>query len=111
MKQFDTTGYNLSSYGKSLGRKCHEYEIHEMNSLGLVPLLTYHQYVFGFNDLNVCAINLTTGEEIQLFHVEGYVEGLRILELEFMDSLSGTKVWVVGIQAEYDWGNQLYYFK
>lgn len=111
MKQFDTSGYNLISYGESLGRKCHEYEIHEMNNLGLVPLLTYRQYVFGFNDLNVYAINLTTGEEIQLFHVEGYVEGLRILELEFMDSLSGTKVWVWGIQAEYDWGNQLYYFK
>ena len=110
MKQFDTTGYNLSSYGELLGRKCHEYDIHEMNRLGLIPLLTYRQYIFGFND-NVCAINLATREEIQLFHVEGYVESLRILELEFMDSLSGAKVWVWGIQVEYDWGNQLYYFK
>ena len=108
---FDISGYTFNSFGQFLGRKCHEYEIHEMNNLGLVPLFTYRQYVFGFNDLNVCVINLITGEEIQLFHVEGYVEDLRILELEFMDSLSGTKVWVLGIQAEYGWGNQLYYFK
>ena len=111
MKQFDTTGYNLISYGESLGRKCHEHEVHELNSRGLVPLLAYRQYLFGFNDINVCAINLITGEEFQLFPVEGYVEGLRILELEFMDSLSGTQIWVWGIQAQYDWGNQLYYFK
>ena len=110
MKQFDTSGYNLISYGKSLGRKCHEYEIHELNNRGLVPLLAYRQYVFGFNDC-AYAINLITGEEIQLFPVEGHIEDLRILEMEFMDSLSGTKVWVWGIQAEYDWGNQLYYFK
>ena len=111
MKMFDISGYTLNSFGQFLGRNCNEYEIHEMNNRGLVPLFTYHQYVFGFNDLDVCAINLTTGEEIQLFPVEGYAEDLRILELEFMDSLSGTKVWVLGIQAQYDWGNQLYYFK
>ena len=110
MKMFDISGYTLNSFGQFLGRKCHEYEIHEMNNLGLVPLLTYRQYVFGFND-HVLALNRITGEEFQLFHVEGYVEDLRILELEFMDSLSGTKVWALGIQVQYDWGNQLYYFK
>lgn len=107
---FDISGYTLNSFGQFLGRKCHEYEIHEMNNLGLVPLLTYRQYIFGFND-HVLALNPITGEEFQLFPVEGYVEDLRILELEFMDSLSGTKVWVWCIQAEYGWGNQLYYFK
>lgn len=108
---FDISGYTFNSFGQFLGRNCHEYEIHEMNNLGLVPLLAYRQYLFGFNDLNVYVINLITGEKTKLFPVEGCVEDLRILELEFMDSLSGTKVWVLGIQAQYDWGNQLYYFK
>lgn len=107
---FDISGYTLNSFGQFLGRNCNEYEIHEMNNRGLVPLVTYRQYVFGFNDC-AYAINLTTGEELNLFPVEGYVEDLRILELEFMDSLSGTTVWVLGIQVQYDWGIQLYYFK
>lgn len=111
MKMFDISGYTLNSFGQFLGRKRHAYEVQELNQLGLVPLVTYRQYLFGYNDINVCAINLITGEEFQLFPVEGQVEDLRILELEFLDSLSGTKVWVLGIQVQYDWGNQLYYFK
>ena len=110
MKMFDISGYTFNSFGQFLGSNCNEYGIHEMNKMGLVPLLVYRQYVFVESEY-VCAINLITGEEIQLFPVEGHIEDLRILELEFMDSLSGTKVWVLGIQAQYDWGNQLYYFK
>ena len=111
MKMFDISGYTFNSFGQFLGRKPNEYGINELNRLGITPLLVYRQYAFGVHDVDVCAINLITGEEIQLFPVEGHIEDLRILELEFMDSLSGTKVWALGIQVQYDWGNQLYYFK